>query len=45
MNFKTNEYNNFLPRKDAAIGTNIAFKCENKFPCCSFQKYFGISEC
>lgn len=45
MNFEMNEYNNFLPRKDAAIGTNIAFKCENKFPYCSFQKYFGISGC
>lgn len=27
-----NEYSNFLPTKDAAIGTNIAFKCEKKIP-------------
>lgn len=42
MNLEMNEYSNFLPRSDAAVGTNIAFKYENKFLYCSFQKYLEI---
>lgn len=42
MNLEMNEYSNFLPTRVPAIETNIAFKCENKFLYCSFQKYLEI---
>lgn len=44
MNLEISEYSNFLPRKDAARGTNTAFKHENKFLYCSFWKYYVITE-
>lgn len=37
-----NEGSNFFPRRVPAIETNTAYKCENKFLYCSFQKYLEI---
>ena len=40
LNLDVNKYSNFLPKKDAAIGKNIAFKSEKKMLLLLIPKVF-----